>query len=305
MSISSETRTAGPYVSTGTTGPYNFAFKVFQTSDVQVVKTDLSGVETVQTLTTDYTVSLNADQNANPGGSITSTLSGTLPAGYLMTLTSAVGNLQPTALTNNGGFFPNVINDALDRATILVQQLLNKVNRSIKIPLSDGALTTQLPTATLRANKAIVFDNSGNVTVSVDDYVDQEATVAASAAAAAAAAAQCTAALASATSWHKLTASGNLLINADNLMNGASLVVGTLPAGPTDGQVCRVTGIGVGGWKIAQGNTDHIIFGNVATTAGSGGYLQSTNQYDFVHLKYSSDAAAWIVQYSVGNITYV
>ena len=187
MTISSETRTAGPFSGNGSTTAFPFTFKVFSTNDVVVVLTDTDGVEDTLTLTTDYTVSLNADQDTSPGGTVTML---TAPAtGELLTLTSAVGNLQPIEITNQGGFYPNVINKAFDRATILIQQLLNKINRSIKIPLSDGtSITTELPTATLRANKALVFDADGNIDVSADDYEDQAANAAASAAAAAASA---------------------------------------------------------------------------------------------------------------------
>ncbi len=188
MTISSETRTAGPFTGNGVTTAFPFTFKVFSTADVLVVQTDTDGVETTRTLTTHYTVALNADQDASPGGTVNTVAP--LVDDYLLTLTSNVGNLQPVLITNLGGFYPSIINTALDKATILIQQLLNKINRSVKIPLSDGtAITTQLPTASLRANKALVFDTDGNVGVSVDNYTDQVAAVVASAAAAVAAAA--------------------------------------------------------------------------------------------------------------------
>lgn len=187
MTISSETRTAGPFNGNGSTTAFPFTFKVFATTDVVVVLTDEDGIETTKTIITHYTVSLNADQDTSPGGTVTML---TAPAtGELLTLTSNVGNLQPVEITNQGGFYPSVINTALDRAIILIQQLLNKINRSVKIPLSDGtSITTELPTATLRANKALVFDADGNVDVSADDYEDQATNAAASAAAAAASA---------------------------------------------------------------------------------------------------------------------
>jgi hypothetical protein len=159
MTISSETRTAGPFSGNGVTTAFPFTFKVFTTADVLVVQTDDDGVESTLVLTTNYTVSLNADQDVSPGGTVTMLVAP--PTGYLLTLTSNIGNLQGVQITNQGGFYPSVINTALDRLTILVQQLLNKINRSIKIPLSDGSLTTELPTAALRANRALVFDSDG------------------------------------------------------------------------------------------------------------------------------------------------
>lgn len=189
MSISSTNRIAGPFIGAGTTATFPFTFKVFATSDVVVKQTDIAtGVTTTKTLTTDYTVSLNANQDVSPGGSVT-LVAGNLATGTSQIVTSNVPNLQPMVLTNAGGFFPTVLNDSADRSTIQIQQIASLVNNAIQAPVSDGPFPMVLPTAALRANKAIVFDSSGNVGVSVDNYVDQIATVAASAAAAAASAA--------------------------------------------------------------------------------------------------------------------
>ena len=136
MSISSTARKAGPYNGNGITVAFPFAFKVFSAADVLVVKTTPAAVESTLVLTTDYTVSLNADQDSNPGGTVTAV---SAPAsGTLLTITSAVENLQPVSLSNNGGFYPKVINDALDRLTILVQQVAEKSGRALTLPISGG-----------------------------------------------------------------------------------------------------------------------------------------------------------------------
>lgn len=138
MTISSQTRKAGPFVGSGSTGPFSFAFKVFQASDVLVVKVQTStNIETTLALTTDYTVSLNPDQNSNPGGTIT--LVSALAVGYKMVISSQVPYLQETDLTNQGGFYPEVITDALDKLTIETQQLKEEVDRSAKLPITSSA----------------------------------------------------------------------------------------------------------------------------------------------------------------------
>ena len=136
MTISSSTRKAGPFTGNGTTATYPFTFKIFQASDLLVVRTSLAGVDTTLTLTTDYTVSLNADQNSSPGGSITLT-AGNLATGLKVTMTSQVPYTQTTDLTNQGGFYPQVITTALDKLTIGVQQLNEQVSRSAKLPISS------------------------------------------------------------------------------------------------------------------------------------------------------------------------
>ena len=165
MTISSPVRIAGPYIGNGTATVFTFAFKVFTASNLQVVRVDTStGLESTLLLTTDYTVSLNADQDSNPGGNVT--LLAVLATGFNMVITSDIANLQPTDLTNQGGFYPEVITDALDRATIQIQQMADELTRSIKIPVTDGlSLDMELPTAAARANSFLAFDATGEPTV--------------------------------------------------------------------------------------------------------------------------------------------
>lgn len=139
MTISSTNRKAGPFIGNGTASVFSFSFKVFTAADLQVVKLNVATtIETTLALTTDYTVSLNTDQNANPGGSIT-LVAGALASGYNLVITSDIGNLQPTDLTNQGGFYPDVINDSLDRATIQIQQLQTAVDRAALLPITSSA----------------------------------------------------------------------------------------------------------------------------------------------------------------------
>ena len=161
MSISSENRKAGPYTGNGIATSFSFSFKVFQASDLVVTRQLISsGAETTLVLNTDYTVSLNPNQDLNPGGSVV--LPSALAATFNLTITSGVLNLQPTSLTNAGGFYPTVINDALDRATILVQQLRERLLRSISYPVSDPSnVATTLPAAAQRASKVLSFDANG------------------------------------------------------------------------------------------------------------------------------------------------
>ena len=158
MSISSSTRKAGPYTGNGVTTAFPFAFKVFSSSDVRVVRTDLSGIESDLTLTADYTVTLNADQDSDPGGTVT--LVTAAETGYKTTLASQVDELQPVVLTNAGGFYPRVINDALDRLTIMVQQLSEKLSRSLKYSISSPLGDSALPAPV--ANNIIGWDSSAS-----------------------------------------------------------------------------------------------------------------------------------------------
>jgi len=149
MTISSQTRKAGPFTGNGVTTAFPFTFKVFTSADVYVVEADTDDVETVLELTSDYTVSLNANQNSNPGGTVT--LLSPLTTDHLLVITSAVGYTQATDLTNQGGFYPSVINNALDRVTILTQQLKEQVDRAAKMPITNDEDTEALVAALLAA----------------------------------------------------------------------------------------------------------------------------------------------------------
>lgn len=166
MTISSTLRKAGPYIGSGAAATFPFSFKVFTTADLKVVQLTLAtSTETVLDLTTDYTAVLNADQNSNPGGSITLT-AGALAAGYNLIITSDVEPLQETDLTNQGGFYPEVINDALDKAIIQIQQIDDAVNRSIKLSTTNTIGSTEFTTTpSARASKVLGFDSFGELTV--------------------------------------------------------------------------------------------------------------------------------------------
>ena len=121
MTISNTNRTAGPFAGNGTATQFPFSFKVFTRSDLLVVVNDPVGGERALLLDADYTVQLNADQNTAPGGVITK--ASALTIGATLVATSNLPILQTLDLTNNGGFYPNVINNAFDRIVIMIQQI--------------------------------------------------------------------------------------------------------------------------------------------------------------------------------------
>ena len=159
MTIATSVRTAGPYTGTGLVSAYPFSFKVFQAIDLLVTSTNTSGVISTLVLSSDYSVTLNSDQDNNPGGTIN--LVSALASGYVLNITSNVPATQSVALTNGGGFFPKVIEAALDRLTILLQQTgLVGVVQSLRVPEIGGIPV--LPAAAQRANRVQAYDSAGN-----------------------------------------------------------------------------------------------------------------------------------------------
>lgn len=164
MTISSEVRKTEPFIGNDVTTALPFAFKVFTADEVLVVRANSAGVETTLVLNTDYTVSLNPDQNANPGGTVN--LTSPLATGFTAVVSSELENIQPTDLTNQGGFYPQVITNALDRATILIQQLAEKLSRAIKTTITD----TRTPEQLLQD----IFDTETNAAASAQAAANSE-----------------------------------------------------------------------------------------------------------------------------------
>jgi hypothetical protein len=134
-----------PTYSTEIVGPFAFAFKVFTEDDVKVVR---GGV--LQTLNATYTVALNANQETNPGG--TFTLDSALVPPETVYAYRNVSPTQGADLQNAGGMYPQVIEDALDRLTMLVQQLSAGV-AAAPAPLSNAQMDAYLATvAAVAAN---------------------------------------------------------------------------------------------------------------------------------------------------------
>ena len=135
MTISSTVRVAGPYSGNDATVTFSFAFKVFEAADVQVILTDSTDTESILTLTTDYTVTLNGNQDTNPGGSVTLLVA---PAtGEKLTVTSDQASYQSVSLANQGGFYPEVINNQLDKLAINIQQCERDIAQAARVPLSS------------------------------------------------------------------------------------------------------------------------------------------------------------------------
>ena len=141
MAISTETRRSDRYACDGTQTAFPFAFKVFDATEVGVTVA-LDG-QTESSLTTDqYTVSLNADQDNSPGGTVTVN---TAPAsGTVLVVVSQVAYEQPIVITNNGGFYPALLNEANDRSVILSQQLKETLDRALIVPVTQNKTPAQV-----------------------------------------------------------------------------------------------------------------------------------------------------------------
>lgn len=152
MSVQNITRRAGPYVGTGLVSAYTFAFKVFRSEDVKVVRSesaDASAQDEALKFGTDYTVKLNANQDEKAGGTVT--LASPLAEGLRLSILSAITPDQQMVLTNHDGFFPTTLNESADKAIALIQELKEEVGRSLRVPASAGKTPEDLTEELLSA----------------------------------------------------------------------------------------------------------------------------------------------------------
>lgn len=100
--------------------------------------------------------------------------------------------------------------------------------------------------------------------------------------------------------------SQSMLSNTRYRSNNSSLVTLTLPSISNPGDLLSISGMGTGGFKIAQNSGNQIFLGTSSTTLGITGSLQSTNQYDSIWLECLTTNANWAALGAPqGNITVV
>ncbi len=138
------------YAASGT-GPYAFTFEILSQTDIAVYK-----ASTLLTLTTDYTVTINA----NGTGSVT--LVATAGTDNI-TIVGAKNIQRTTDFTTGGDLFANTLNDELDNQTIFIQQVAETAERGLKAPVTDPTdIAMTLPAKASRANKYLGFNGDGN-----------------------------------------------------------------------------------------------------------------------------------------------
>lgn len=135
--------------------PFNIAF--FAASDLQVY---VGGV--LQTLGTDYTLSGTAPYLSGSNVTFTVAPGASVP----IVLVRVVPYTQLLDLVQNDSLPPEDLERRLDANVMMVQQIVEQQGRSFVIPVTDVTGTNvTLPNAAARANQALIFDGSGNVTI--------------------------------------------------------------------------------------------------------------------------------------------
>ena len=130
------------------TGPYAFTFEILDQNDISVFKDT-----TKLTLTTDYTVSINA----NGTGSVTLGVAAT--SSNNITIIGARDIERTTDFVTAGDLKASSLNEQLDALTIFDQQINERVDRAVISPVDDPQdIDMTLPSKSARVGKYLAFN---------------------------------------------------------------------------------------------------------------------------------------------------
>lgn len=132
MTVASEINISGPYTGNGVTTVFEYDFRVLDASHIQVVKTTDNGAGQTLTLYTDYTVGGVGEAS---GGAVTVYVAPTNT--QTLTIIRDVPFTQEVDLENQGEYYAETVERALDLAAMRDQQLAEVLSRSIKVQIGS------------------------------------------------------------------------------------------------------------------------------------------------------------------------
>ncbi len=167
----------------GSTHSFTFNFKIFAASDLKVIVRSSAGVETDQTLNSQYIIPDSSVDNASGGNILFKFNTGTSSDAHYSTTDFRPANgskvilrqniplTQTLDLVNNDPFDAETLESSLDRIVLQVQSVQEAVDRSIKFSRSNllDSSGSQISSTyvdieedtTARANKLLSFDSTG------------------------------------------------------------------------------------------------------------------------------------------------
>lgn len=167
-------RLAGPFTAEGQTD-LPFGFKIFEPTDVFVAtSTDPNTSSSMLVYGKDYSVNMNPNQDAVPGGKVI--LSNPVTQGQVVVVGSAVAYTQNMQLTNFSRFPPEIINESLDRIVVQIQQIVEKLGRTVSLPSTSSMSSQELIAKVLEvyvlASQVLAFKETLLTVAGMKDHVE-------------------------------------------------------------------------------------------------------------------------------------
>lgn len=154
------------FAGNGSTTSFGFSWIAGVPSNLVVTYTDASGVGTVLTQGSQYTAVLNAPvagQIWGVGGTIAYPLTGApIQPGTYLTVQRIVPITQLTSISNQGDFYPQAVEKALDTLCMEIQGVSARAARAIVVNPADQNAPLPLPPVAQRALQMMGFDADGN-----------------------------------------------------------------------------------------------------------------------------------------------
>ncbi len=139
---------------------FDFDFKIFETTELEVSKIDTSSlIATLQTITTDYTVAINT---TTEGGIVTYVTAPT--SGEQSFIKRVMPLTQTTDVPTEGTIPEDSLNNEYDRSRMIDIQQQEEMDRTIKFVETSDLSDVNLPEGTSAANRAskvIAYDSAG------------------------------------------------------------------------------------------------------------------------------------------------
>ena len=159
------------YTGNGSQTDFPFSFVVFNAETDILVHQKIGEAFEVAVSSSDFSVTLNADQASNPGGKVTMNVA---PSnGVVIAILSNVAYEQTMELTTHDGFDPRTLNKNADRIVAQIQQLKEGLSRAITTDPTDTVTPAEL--------KRKLLDAANTATIVAKGYAEAAAASAADA----------------------------------------------------------------------------------------------------------------------------
>lgn len=160
MTVTTQTSSAS-YLGNGSTTAFTVPFYFLANTHLEVILRDAQGIETVQALTTNYTVT---GAGVPAGGTVTMLVAPV--TGTTLVIRRNVPLTQEVDYQENDPFPAATHELALDKLTMVAQQLDGELQNALHFPATETTNDGELPIAADRAGKYLGFDGNGNPSLS-------------------------------------------------------------------------------------------------------------------------------------------
>lgn len=146
MTVSSETNRSGPYLGNGVATSFPYGFRIVDADHIRVVRT-IAGVD-ADVPSSEYSVT---GVGSSGGGSVVFAVAP--PTGVTLNILIDIPFVQETDLVNQGAYYAETVEDALDLAAMRDLQLKEELGRALILPVNtdpasiDAVITSAITLA--------------------------------------------------------------------------------------------------------------------------------------------------------------